>query len=137
MTTMNEFIYTEAKPLPVILLLDTSGSMLDKDNIGTMNRAVREMIKDFKSAANSEASISVAIVVFGRKTGIYIPLTDVNEIDPNSISMTAEGMTPLGTALEITKKMIEDKTQIPSRAYRPTVVLVSDGAPNDAWQEPL
>jgi uncharacterized protein YegL len=51
--------------------------------------------------------------------------------------MNARGNTPLGAALNITKKMIEDKEQIPSRAYRPTVVLVSDGDPNDAWQEPL
>ncbi len=137
MEMMGDFIYTEAKPLPVILLLDTSGSMSRDDNIGTMNRAVREMLMDFKSAANSEASISVAIVVFGHKTGIYMPLTDIKDIDVESISMTADGMTPLGLALDITKKMIEDKTQIPSRAYRPTVVLVSDGEPNDEWQGPL
>ena len=35
------------------------------------------------------------------------------------------------------KAMIEDKDVIPSRAYRPTVVLVSDGGPNDAWENPL
>ena len=137
MEMMGDFIYTEAKPLPVILLLDTSGSMSRDDNIGTLNRAVREMLMDFKDAANSEASISVAIIVFGHKTGVYMPLTDIRDVDVESISMTADGMTPLGLALDITKKMIEDKTQIPSRAYRPTVVLVSDGDPNDEWQGPL
>jgi uncharacterized protein YegL len=35
------------------------------------------------------------------------------------------------------KAMIEDKDVVPSRAYRPTVVLVSDGGPNDAWEKPL
>jgi uncharacterized protein YegL len=35
------------------------------------------------------------------------------------------------------KAMIEDKSVIPSRAYRPTVVLVSDGQPTDDWQQPL
>ena len=33
--------------------------------------------------------------------------------------------------------MIEDKDVIPSRAYRPTVVLVSDGRPGDSWENPL
>jgi uncharacterized protein YegL len=47
------------------------------------------------------------------------------------------GMTPLGTALQMAKAMIEDKDVVPSRAYRPTVVLVSDGGPNDAWEKPL
>lgn len=35
MNMMGDFIYTEAKPLPVILLLDTSGSMIKDDHIGT------------------------------------------------------------------------------------------------------
>jgi uncharacterized protein YegL len=33
--------------------------------------------------------------------------------------------------------VIEDKNVIPSRAYRPTVVLVSDGQPTDDWEHPL
>ena len=33
--------------------------------------------------------------------------------------------------------MIEDRAQIPSRAYRPTIILVSDGQPTDEWQAPL
>lgn len=43
----------------------------------------------------------------------------------------------MGDAISIAKAMIEDKEQIPSRAYRPTVVLVSDGRPNDQWKGPL
>ena len=137
MNIMGDFIYTEAKPLPVILLLDTSGSMSINDNIGTMNRAIKEMLQDFKSAVNSEANISVAIITFGEHTGVYMPLKNVEQIDIQSISLSAYGMTPLGQALDIAKKMIEDKNQIPSRSYRPTVVLVTDGAPNDEWREPM
>ena len=33
--------------------------------------------------------------------------------------------------------MIEDRAQIPSRAYRPTIILVSDGQPTDEWKTPL
>jgi len=34
--------------------------------------------------------------------------------------------------------MIEDKDVVPSqRIYRPVVVLVSDGAPNNGWERPL
>ncbi len=43
----------------------------------------------------------------------------------------------MGTALQMAKAMIEDKEVVPSRAYRPTVVLVSDGQPTDDWQQPL
>ena len=46
-------------------------------------------------------------------------------------------MTPLGTALRMAKDMIEDKNETPSKIYRPAVVLVSDGQPNDEWRTPL
>lgn len=137
MNIMGDFIYKKAKPLPVILLLDTSGSMTIDNNIGTLNNAVREMLRDFKDASNSEASISVAIITFGNTTGIYQSLTDVGEINIESINMEAYGMTPMGEAISIAKKLIEDKEQIPSRAYRPTVVLVTDGEPTDDWKSAL
>ena len=46
-------------------------------------------------------------------------------------------MTPMGTALKMAKDMIDDKNETPSRIYRPAVVLVSDGAPNDDWKGPM
>lgn len=137
MNIMGDFIYKKAKPLPVILLLDTSGSMTIDDNIGTLNNAVREMLRDFQKAANSEASISVAIITFGKTTGLYQPLVDVSEIDVNGINLEAYGMTPMGEAISTAKKLIEDREIIPSRAYRPTIVLVSDGEPTDNWQSSL
>ncbi len=137
MNIMGDFIYKKAKPLPVILLLDTSGSMTIDNNIGTLNSAVREMLRDFQKASNSEASICIAIITFGKTTGVYLPLKDVNDIDINSINLEAYGMTPMGKAISAAKEIIEDKDQIPSRAYRPTVVLVSDGEPTDHWQSSL
>ena len=46
----------------------------------------------------------------------------------------ANGMTPMGAALDIATDLIEDSDCVPRRAYRPTLVLVSDGLPNDEWQ---
>ncbi len=137
MNIMGDFIYKKAKPLPVILLLDTSGSMTIDDNIGTLNRTVQEMLRDFQKAATGEASISLAIITFGKTTDIYQPLTDVADIDVSSIKLEAYGMTPMGEAIRMAQNMIEDKSQIPSRAYRPTVVLVTDGAPTDEWKSAL
>ncbi|MDO4837340.1 MAG: VWA domain-containing protein [Clostridia bacterium] len=138
MNIMGDFIYKKAKPLPVILLLDTSGSMADGDHIGTLNRAVQEMLRDFRKAANNEASISVAMITFCKEQArVYQPLADVNEIDIDRVRLEAYGMTPMGDAIRTAKAMIEDKEQIPSRAYRPTVVLVSDGAPTDDWKSAL
>ena len=119
---VSKFTVAKAKPLPVILLLDTSGSMSGQ-KIDALNRAVDEMITTFKGAGDSETEIDVAVITFGR---------DVFWSD-----LEAEGGTPMGTAIAMAKAMIEDKSVIPSRAYRPTVVLVSDGKPTDSWEEPL
>jgi uncharacterized protein YegL len=46
-------------------------------------------------------------------------------------------MTPLGTALKMAKDMIEDKDITKGSWYRPLIILVSDGQPNDSWEQPL
>jgi uncharacterized protein YegL len=47
------------------------------------------------------------------------------------------GETPLGEAITLAKKLIEDKETTPSRAFRPVVILVSDGRPDAGWEAPL
>lgn len=139
MSEMKDFVYQTARTLPVILLLDTSGSMYENNKIGAMNSAVRDMLSSFKHYSNSIASISTAIITFGGSSArIHLPMTAIDELDLDAFQdMEADGMTPMGEAISIAKAMIEDKEQIPSRAYRPTVVLVSDGMPNDHWESPL
>ena len=51
--------------------------------------------------------------------------------------MQAKGRTPLGAALDLVTDLLEDREKVPGRAYRPTIVLVSDGLPNDEWTAPL
>lgn len=130
----SKFTAPKAKPLPVILLLDVSGSMAG-EKIHNLNDAVRDMLNTFSDTENSETEIHVAIITFGAQVKLHQPLTSASAIQWQDLS--ADGMTPLGTALEMAKAMIEDKDVVPSRAYRPTVVLVSDGGPNDAWEKPL
>ena len=42
------FVYDVPKTLPVILLLDNSGSMSSEDNIVVLNNAVNTMLKSFR-----------------------------------------------------------------------------------------
>lgn len=130
----SKFTAPKAKPLPVIILLDVSGSM-SGDKIRNLNDAVRDMLNTFSDTENGETEIHVAIITFGSQVTLHQPLASASTINWQDLS--AGGMTPLGTALQMAKAMIEDKDVVPSRAYRPTVVLVSDGGPNDAWEKPL
>lgn len=128
---------TTAKPLPVVLLLDTSGSM-SGEKIDLLYDATKDMIKTFSEANSRELSIEVAIITFGNEVNLHTRYTKVTELEKTGIiPFIASGMTPLGTALRMAKDMIEDKNETPSKIYRPAVVLVSDGQPNDEWRTPL
>lgn len=136
MPTFDPAKYTAptAKPLPVVLLLDVSGSMSGA-KIQNLNGAVKDMLETFRGTESSETEIHVAIITFGAEVKLHQSLASVSASDWHDLS--ASGGTPLGTALKMAKAMMEDKGVVPSRAYRPTVVLVSDGQPTDDWQQPL
>lgn len=138
---VTKFASSKAKPLPIILLLDESGSM-SGDKINKLNEAVRKMLGSFKKEETQASEFLVSIIGFGGRdngdgTGARIinPPTSATEIEFGGVS--AMGMTPLGGALKLAKGIVEDKEQTPSRAYRPLVVLVTDGYPNDNWEQPF
>jgi uncharacterized protein YegL len=135
MEELNQFTYQTPKTLPVVLLLDTSGSMHENGKIAVLNSAVNEMLTSFKNLDATNASISVSIITFGGNAQICQELKPVSKI--GEINMIASGMTPMGGAVRLAKEMIENKEIITSRTYRPTVVLVSDGMPNDSWEDAI
>ena len=131
----SKYTVAKARPLPVILLLDRSGSM-SGEKISTLNSSVNEMIESFKTAGGGEVDINLAVISFGDDGATYdLKLQSAKEI--TNINLQANGMTPMGAALRMAKDLIEDKETIPSKGYRPTVVLVSDGEPNDSWEQPM
>ena len=104
------------------------------EKIANLNHAVRNMIKAFSSADTHETEILVSIITFGPVTE-YLPFTQASAISWKDLDIT--GGTPIGATLKKAKEIIEDKNIVPSRAYRPTVVLVSDGNPTDSWKKAL
>ena len=133
----NNYKAPEAKKLPVILLLDVSGSMSGA-KIDSLYDATVDMVETFVGAQAKEQVIDISIITFGDKVELHTPYTPVKDLQSAGISrFNASGMTPMGTALRMAKDMIEDKDVTPSRIYRPAVVLVSDGGPNDDWKGPM
>lgn len=133
----NNYKAPEAKKLPVILLLDVSGSMRGA-KIDSLYDATIDMIETFVAAQAKEQIIDVSIITFGDSVELHTSYTPVKELQATGISpFRASGMTPMGTALKMAKDMIDDKQVTPSRIYRPAVILVSDGGPTDDWEEPM
>lgn len=131
---LSKYTVPAARPLPVILLLDGSGSMAG-EKIASLNSAVNEMIESFKSLSAKEVEINLGIITFGQTVDYPVKLQSVKEI--GQVHLDANGGTPMGTALRMAKDLVEDREIIPSKGYRPAVVLVSDGMPNDSWKEPM
>lgn len=135
MTTSKEFTISSARPLPVILMADVSGSMAADGKIDALNSAVAEMQAAFAEEEDGRAEIHLAIVTFGGTAALHLPPTPAGDVQWTP--MQASGRTPMGAALDIVTDLVEDRDHIPGRAYRPTIVLVSDGLPNDEWEGPL
>ena len=133
---LKQFAMTEARPLPIIVLADTSGSMEGADKIGALNAALKEMIDSLAKESRLRADICVGIVAFGEAVTQHLPLTSAQTI-PTLPDLKADGATPMGDAFTLVHSWLEDKNLIPSRAYRPVIILISDGQPTDAWEEPF
>ena len=135
MSRLKEFTTQAARPLPVILLADVSGSMGVDGKIQALNHAAREMIEAFQDESDLRAEIHVSVITFGGQSHVHLPLGPARNASWTDLG--ASGGTPMGAAFDLVRQMVEDKATVPGRAYRPTIVLVSDGQPTDAWQQPL
>lgn len=135
MSQIKEFTTSAARPLPVFLLADVSGSMAGEGKIAALNQAIREMLATFATAEELRAEIHIAIITFGDQARLHLPLQPAAQA--RWVDLVAAGSTPMGRAMELAAELLEDKEQIPARAYRPTVILVSDGQPTDSWDQGL
>ena len=135
MRSLKSFKSQKKRPLPVILLADVSGSMSVDGKIQSLNFAIREMIESLAEESDVRAEIQLSIITFGGQANIHTPLSNVNSI--SWTDMTASGGTPMGGAFQLCTTMFQDRNSISGRAYRPTIVLVSDGQPTDDYGSAL
>ena len=137
MASLNDFIIQKARPLPVIIAVDRSGSMSKNGKIEALNLALKNFVNSLKEEKSDKIEIHLALFSFGGRDEV----TCENELSPLSMvdckEYTAYGRTPLGGTLNEIKQLIEDRTKIPSRAYAPTVVIITDGESTDETAQAL
>ena len=132
---------TLKKILPVIYVVDTSGSMKGS-RIAAVNEALYEY-KDIlltKANENPDTEINVGVLKFASKpewvTGDG--LVDIQEFYPEELSAVREPGN-LGAALvELGSKLSRNGFLNKEVGYyAPIIVFIGDGGPNDEWQETL
>ena len=125
----------DARPLPVIILADTSGSMQENGKIEALNVALKDMLLSFGQQSSLGAEIYVGVITFGGEVKCLYSPKPACQFEPQTMGeLTADGGTPFGKAIQLVKELLEDKNTIPSRSYRPMIVAISDGYPTDAWE---
>ncbi len=136
MAELNNLVIQEARPLPVIILADISGSMHADNNIGILNTAIREMIDSLSGEGSLRAEVYIAVITFG-EGGAKAHLAFNKATDISWSDLEANGPTPMGDAFAMAQSLIENKEIISGRSYAPTMVLLSDGRPTDDYEQPL
>ena len=133
MHDLDDFVLDSPRPLPVIILADTSGSM-DGPKIASLNAALKELVQDLAGTRQPQGEIHLAVIAFDNsvRAGALAPASDFKPEE-----FVASGRTAMGAALDAARAMIGDPEQVPSRAYTPTLVLISDGVPTDHFDKAL
>ncbi|WP_017293378.1 vWA domain-containing protein [Geminocystis herdmanii] len=132
-----EFADNPENRCPVILLLDTSGSMYGEP-INALNAGISNFKEDVIKDTQASLSVELAIITFGEKVQLAQDFITIDEFNPPKLE--ASGVTPMGEAMEKALILLETRKRVYKENgigyYRPWIFLITDGAPTDNWQIP-
>ena len=124
--------------LPINLCLDTSGSMRGH-SINELNAGMRMFYDTVRNDSESRYVADISIVTFGcNGTQCIQDFAHVDE-RPAPPSLKAEGMTPMGEAVNLSLDMLDNRRNyykgVGVSYYHPWLVLMTDGDPNGVKAE--
>jgi len=125
---------------PVVLLLDCSSSMQGSP-ITELEAGVGQFYREMASDPIASMSIEIDVITFGdsvRKIRSFETVADT--LAKPLPHLLASGMTPMGAAIRLGLDDVRQRRDYYKRqgvsAYKPWIVLLTDGQPNDEWQTP-
>jgi uncharacterized protein YegL len=130
-----EFVQNPENRCPVILLLDTSGSMIG-EAMNALNQGVNLFKENIQADTKASLSVEVALITFG-PVKLVQDFVTIDRFTPPTL--VADGVTPMGEAIEYaldlltTRKAVYQENGI--QYYRPWIFMITDGAPTDPWQD--
>jgi uncharacterized protein YegL len=130
-----EFVQNPENRCPVILLLDTSGSMIGAA-MDALNQGVNLFKENIQADTKASLSVEVALITFG-PVKLVQDFVTIDQFTPPTL--VADGVTPMGEAIEYaldlltTRKAVYQENGI--QYYRPWIFMITDGAPTDPWQD--
>ena len=131
-----DFVENPEPRCPVVLLLDTSGSMVNNNAIEQLNKGIQSFKQAIAQDPVASLRVESAIITFNSSVKIVQNFVIMDEFNPPLF--TAEGTTSMGQAIEQGLDLVESrKNEYKNNGidfYRPWVFLITDGEPTDNWQ---
>lgn len=122
---------------PVALVLDTSASMRGEP-IALLNEGANLFVESVKEDELARWSVDLAVFTFGESVRQVLDFTPIEHI-VGFAPLTAGGLTPMGAAVNLALDALEARKALYRQHgvpyYQPWLVLISDGAPTDSWQD--
>ncbi|MBW4497752.1 MAG: VWA domain-containing protein [Oscillatoria princeps RMCB-10] len=129
-----EFVDNPEPRCPVILLLDTSGSM-DGQPIRELNAGIAAFKQSVEQDGLAALRVEVALITFG-PVQMRQDFVTIDQFVPSTLQ--AQELTPMGEAIEYALDVLADRKETYKnngiQYYRPWVFLITDGSPTDSWQ---
>jgi len=130
-----EFVENPEHRCPVVLLLDTSGSM-SGEPINELNAGLAIFKQEVERDTTASLRVEVAIITFDSSVDILQDFVTIDKFYPPQL--TASGMTAMGQGIELALNEVENRKAIYKsngiQYYQPWVLLITDGGPSDSWQ---
>jgi uncharacterized protein YegL len=124
--------------LPVVLLLDVSGSMAGAA-INELNESLKLLEAELKGDPIASQRVQILLIEFGGLHDVAVISEWVDAMDFVAPTLTASGSTPMGTAVRLgLDKLEEQKSRYRNAGIpynRPWVFLITDGDPTDQWEQ--
>ncbi|MCX7735048.1 MAG: VWA domain-containing protein, partial [bacterium] len=127
---------------PVLLLLDTSGSM-SGEKIQQLNEGIKIFKKQVQEDDIASKRVDVAVIAFDSNVKVIHEFSSIEDFEPQELE--ASGSTNMGeailTGIDLVEKRKNQYKQKGIDYYRPWIVLITDGAPTDMsegdekWQQ--
>lgn len=120
------------------LLLDTSSSMFGAP-IQAVQQGVHLIHRELLNNPHAIETVYLSVITFDSTARQIVQLTSVEAFTPPTLK--AEGNTALGAAITLLNEALDRELHpnVEGRKgdYRPLVFVLTDGAPTDAWKEPV
>lgn len=132
--------YFSGTKIPVIFLLDVSGSMGSIDRTGVpcieqLNSGFETFLTNILEDEIASAALDLSVITFGGENPeLFLDFEEWNGVTRSNF--IANGGTPMGKALELAYQQLENRKLVykdyGTNYYQPWVILMTDGEPTDS-----